>query len=201
MFIFGVTCGLAWPLPSEPIDFAKLRKLYENSTLPDIRRQDDDDDVDNGIFTNELSKTNLIYDQKDAYYKNNRYYSKPQTVQNKGSTTKLNPVYGGNDFYYKNRGKENYPNTKLYNQIDGIVNRPFKPWEKSSSWGKTKRVQSSTTITNPTRKHFIYPVIGKRSVRELDVHQENHHEERLALHHHRSTRHALYESIERYLEA
>lgn len=203
LFIFGVTTALAWPLPSEPIDTAKLRKMYENATLPDIRRQDDDD-VGNEIFTNELNRTNMVFGQNDAFYKNNRFYSKPKP-QTKG-TTKLNPFYGGNDEYYKHRdnSKLGYSyngkskNDRIYNQIDSIAKRPFKPWQNQAKWGQTTLFKSHPA-TQPAR-HIIYPAIGKRSIRDLDAQSQDHQEERLALHHHRSTRHALYEIIERYLE-
>lgn len=177
--------------------------MYENSTLPDIRRKDDED-IDDEIATNELSKDNIIFNQKDSYYTSkDRFYSRPPPVKTKISTTKLNPVYGGNDYYYKNRESNKFDyyfnrkgsNTRMYNQIDQIAKRPFKPWQTKSSWGEKKRYQQY-----PATRKVIYPIIGKRSVRDLDVSHEDHHEDRLSLHHHRSTRHSLYQSIERYLE-
>lgn len=169
--------------------------------MPDIRREDVAD-VDNEITANELSTNNMIFNQKDAYYKtNDRYYSRP--LQSK-VTTKLNPLYGSKDVYYTNQGntkygysaKENNPSNKIYNEINRISKRPFKPWENQASWSETKLVQ-----TPPAYRHRVYPLIGKRSVRDLDVKDEDHQEDRLALHHHRSTRHALYENIERYFDA
>lgn len=179
--------------------------MYENTTLPDIRRQDEHDDIDNEIATDELSKTNLVFNQNDAYYTNNRYYSRP--LAQKSGSTKLNPIYGGKDLYYKNRNrsglgssaKGNNLNTRMSNQIDRIAKRPFKPWQNAASWAHTNLVQSPPA--RQAARHRVYPVLGKRSVRDLNVHHQDHEEDRLALHHHRSTRHSLYESIERYLEA
>lgn len=208
LFIFGVTTALAWPLPDKPIDKNKLQELYENATLPDLRRDDvnipDGPIVEPVSASNELSGENFVYDRKDAYYNKGRpaYYDyNPQ---------KTNSMYSANDWYYnqpKHRKSSKYgyyfnkaPKERLYDQIDRIAKQPYRPWQKKSSWGRpTTSAPPPKRRPVKTGRRLVYPMLRKRSVRDVTLQSDP--EERLSLHHHRSTRHALYVSIEKYLQA
>lgn len=66
-----------------------------------------------------------------------------------------------------------------------------------SSTNKTKATKQSDVKPIINKLHTVYVAMGKRSVRDASL----SFEEKFYLDHHRTTRHKLYEIIEKYLFA
>lgn len=58
----------------------------------------------------------------------------------------------------------------------------------------------SEIANKPWHRHRVYPAIGKRNVRQI-IPTKQSFEEIYYLNYHRTSRHSLYKSIEKYLKA
>lgn len=186
LFIFGVTTALAWPLPDTPIDDAKLRDMFANGTVP-FRRIDDDADYADvaAAASAELSTDARI---QDAYYA-----SRPPP----NAPPRLNQLYDRDDRYYASDRRQQ----QLINRFAADDGAPFRPWTAGAGWSEHRPAQPAALPPPPRRHHRIYPALGKRSIRSTGRPTTDRPIEHLSLMLHRSTRHTLYDRVERYLEA
>lgn len=190
-----MTTALAWPLPDKPIDDAKLREMFANGTGVPFRRIDDDADTSGDASASASAELSTDARVPDAYYAGRR----PPDTQ-----PQLNQLYDRDDWYYsRDRFVGNKrPQQRLDEQlIDRLASNgaSYRPWTASTGWSARPPVPAPAAAPAPQRRHHrIYPALGKRSVRNR---RSADAEDHLSLHLHRSTRHSLYASVERYLAA
>lgn len=195
-----MTTALAWPLPDKPIDDAKLREMFANGTAVPFRRIDDDDDDAAATETAPPSASaELSTDARvpDAYYAGRRPPDAPP---------QLNQLYDRDDRYY---WADRISSNQLLQQRNDeqLISRlasngaSYRPWTASAGWSARPSVRPAPAAAPQRRHHRIYPALGKRSVRNRRSVAAVDPDEHLSLHLHRSTRHTLYASVERYLAA
>ncbi|CAO1438957.1 unnamed protein product [Diamesa serratosioi] len=216
LFTIGVTCALAFELPSKPI-FRITQELREKLQA-DIKGEEpttpapppppppppsapDAEHSYSDIIYNDHSRIdyNLNYpNNKQNYYdslnKHGYYYS---------NNNKQKPASIYNDNYYrKPLSPNNYISDKSDNFNDNYNKNGYQLTNYQSSIAANRIPTSLNQTTNDVwtnvvnRKHDrVFPVFGKRSVDEHIT-----HEEKFYLNHHRSSRFAMYEKIEGFLK-
>lgn len=134
LLIFGVTTALAWELPDKPISKSQLMEIYENGTLPLLRRNDTVDTIDT---TTTKPVQNFKNRPLDSYYNNRNEYAGNSYYNSAGggnNDISYDPVYFNNKPNYK---PNRYSDDNTLEQINYYSGKKYKPW-KSSQWTKEK---------------------------------------------------------------
>lgn len=134
--IFGITTALAWELPDKPISKTQLMEIYENGTLPLLRRNDTVDTINSPTTAPAAIVESYKNRPLDSYYNNrneyagNSYYNSAHGANNDMS---YGPAYFNKPNYKPNR----YSDDNTLEQINYYSEKKYKPW-KSSQWTKEK---------------------------------------------------------------
>ncbi|EDS41043.1 conserved hypothetical protein [Culex quinquefasciatus] len=205
LFTVGVTCALAWQLPS--ISLLEIFKMLQSDPTLALGRRRDENVTGTILIDTNSTKSHFDMDNKHSYYytanspgaypvgstgtKNMLSYYQQPGLSNRvnyytsgsGPTWPPNTATGGPDF---GKMPPNFlsPYNWTRNDWSNVVNRYLQTW-----------VRNHPPNFQFGRRRF-YPVFGKRSI---DAH--THPEDKFFLNHHRSTRHDLYQKIEKFLEA
>lgn len=204
--IFGVTTALAWELPDKPISKSQLMDIYENGTLPLLRRNDTVDTIDTTTTTQAANVESFKNRPLDSYYNNRNEYAGNSYYTSGGhNDISYRPTYFNKPNYKPNYKPNRYSDDNTLEQINYYSGKKYKPW-KSSHWTKEQWVfvgdKKHTTITIGLcfirqRKPYIYSNAFKRSISGSDESPEK----QFFIDHHKASRHQLYDTIEKYLIA
>lgn len=175
--------------------------MFTNGTLLPFRRLDDNIDDEDQSPPQQTAATAPEIPPPDRYYAN--VGRQPAAYANRDDGP-INQLYAQDDSFYRRQRPQQwqreppqlerrYDDNRVlgeqiarYTSADAIDRQSYRPWPAET-------VQQRPPAR---RHHLIYPALGKRSVREVRTSVEQY-----SAHHHRSTRHTLYASIERYLRA
>lgn len=156
--IFGITTALAWELPDKPISKSQLMDIYENGTLPLLRRNDTVDTIDTTTTEPAANVESFQNRPLNSYYSNrNEYAANVESFKNRPLDSYYNNrnEYAGNSYYnsagggYKdisygpayfnkpNYKPNRYSDDNTLEQINYYSGKKYKPW-KSSQWTKEK---------------------------------------------------------------
>ncbi|XP_053671744.1 uncharacterized protein LOC128721956 [Anopheles nili] len=196
LFTIGITVALAYELPSITLNQIE-QMLQENAADGYIFPKVDANANETVLVDTTPARKNIF-----SYYYQTPRPSRPSVSGSGGGASRIN--------YYTAPDRR-------YDLYDRYGQRPTTQWDRFVSNGLLRPPPYAnpsrndfTSLINryvqgwvrrhppnyPMNKKRFYPVFGKRSIREDTAPLDRHF-----LNHHRVTRHALYERIEKFLSA
>uniref|UniRef100_A0A182J525 Uncharacterized protein n=1 Tax=Anopheles atroparvus TaxID=41427 RepID=A0A182J525_ANOAO len=196
LFTIGLTVALAYELPSITLD--QIEQMLAENAADGYLSPKMDDNVNRTV----LVDTNAVTPARKNIF--SYYYQKPRPAQ-----TPSVAADGRINYYTAPDGNRRYDKYDRYGQrlsqwdrfvSDGLPRPPYVNPSGNDFGSIVNRYIQGWVRRHPPNypvdKKRFYPVFGKRSIREDTSPLDRHF-----LNHHRVTRHALYESIEKFLSA
>uniref|UniRef100_A0A182QGG7 Uncharacterized protein n=1 Tax=Anopheles farauti TaxID=69004 RepID=A0A182QGG7_9DIPT len=199
LFTIGITVALAYELPSITIN--QIEEMLQENAADGYIFPKMDKNVNNTVLIDSNSSNGATPARKNIF---SYYYQTPRPPGGQpggGNTNGRISYYAAPDRRYDKFDRYGRPLSRWNQFVSHDLPRPPYANPTGNDFGSVVNRYIQGWIRRhppnyPMAKKRFYPVFGKRSIREDTTPLDKHF-----LNHHRVTRHALYERIEKFLTA